>query len=115
MIYSCFNERLGLYEYFEDERGHPINGDLPVPRFTGTTQIGMPALEAGRPLPSGVKRTGTGWHARGIIVRCKPMAVKGLGQTEEPPILKVAFLLGVGAMFLYVAWGFFGPPERRRR
>lgn len=86
MIYSCFNENLGLYEYFEDARGHALNGDLPTPTHLGgkvAGKIGVPAREAGRPLPSSAKRVGKGFEARGMIVSCLPTAMMSLsGDTD---------------------------------
>jgi hypothetical protein len=71
MIYSCFDHGLGMYRYYADERGHATNGDLAVPKLPVTSsKIGTSSLEAGRPLPSGAKPTGTGFRARGIVVRC---------------------------------------------
>mgnify|MGYP001607312283 CR=1 FL=1 len=71
MIYSCFNARSALYDYFEDSRQLPVNADLPVPKFSVMAgKIGVAAIDAGRPLPSDARRTGQGWHARGIIVQC---------------------------------------------
>jgi hypothetical protein len=80
MIYSCFNEKLGLYEYYQDDRGHPTNGDLPVPSIGAADagKVGLPAMDAGRPLPAGATRAGKGWQARGMIVNCNNMSVRGL-------------------------------------
>jgi len=79
VIYSCFNARLGLYEYFKDHRHHPLNGDLPVPVFGAVAgEVGIPALDAGRQLPADAVPTGTGWSAKGMIVNCKNVSVAGL-------------------------------------
>lgn len=81
MIYSCFDQNSGLYDYFEDSSQRPINADLPVPRFPSMVgKIGVPAREAGRPLPSGARPAGRGWHARGMIVQCRG----GLGLSGLP-------------------------------
>lgn len=85
MIYSCFNERAGHYEYFQDDRANALNGDLPVPTLQGKTagKVGVPARDAGRLLPPDAKRTGTGWEARGMIVQCQPKSMRGLsGDTD---------------------------------
>ena len=80
MIYSCFDPDTGLYRYFEDARTHPINGDLPVPKFgRDTGRVGVPSMNAARPLPSSAKPIGKGWHARGVVVQCKS---SGLGVLE---------------------------------
>ncbi len=80
MLYSCFNPTTGLYAYFETPEGIAVNSDLPTPRLPAVTgKIGVPAIEAGRPMPSGAKPVGQGWHARGIIVQCGGGGVSGLG------------------------------------
>ena len=80
MIYSCFNEKAGHYEYFEDDRALAVNGDFPVPQLQKLQagRVGVPARDAGRTLPRGVKRVGAGWQARGVIVQCKNQAMRGL-------------------------------------
>ena len=81
MIYSCFDQSAGLYDYYEDSSTRPINGDLPIPELPASTgKIGVPAIEAGRPLPINAKKVGQGWHARGMVVQCRNTS---LGQTES--------------------------------
>lgn len=71
MIYSCFQQDRGLYRYFEDDKAYPINADLPVPKLPRDEgRIGVPSLDAARPMPSGAKPIGEGWHARGMVVQC---------------------------------------------
>ncbi len=80
MIYSCFDDRRGLYRYFRTEENLPINADLPVPKLPAPTgDVGVPSILSGRPLPSGAKLVGHGWHARGIVVQCGGESLGGLG------------------------------------
>jgi hypothetical protein len=59
-----------MYEVFEDSRQAALNADLPVPNLGEEINgIGVPARDAGRPLPSGARRVGTSWQPQGIIVR----------------------------------------------
>ena len=96
MIYSCFDAETGLYKYFEDSRTKPINADLPVPSFSTKTKLGIAAIDAARPLPSDARFKGTGWHARGIIVRCAS-GVSGLGSVgKNAPLF--AFAVACAAM-----------------
>lgn len=108
MIYSCFNEKAGHYEYFEDDRALAMNGDFPVPQL-GNLQagrVGVPARDAGRSLPRDVRRTGVGWHARGAVVQCQNTPMRGLsggalGAHPLPAILGLAIIGmwgGVGAI-----------------
>jgi len=84
MIYSCFDQPSGLYRYFENSHQIPVNGDLPVPTYLSSraTKLGVPSMEAGRPLPSDARQIGTGLQARGMIVSCgqrSASSVSGLG------------------------------------
>lgn len=79
MIYSCFDPERGDYRLFEDDRTIPINSDLPVPSFgPDINGIGVPSMEAARPMPPGARSSGRSWHARGIIVNCG----SGLGSID---------------------------------
>jgi hypothetical protein len=100
MIYSCFNEKAGHYEYFEDDRALAVNGDFPVPQLhkLQAGRVGVPARDAGRALPRGTKRVGAGWQARGTIVQCKNTPMRGLGTNA----------LGYTPLLGYIALGYFG-------
>jgi len=69
--YSCFNPSDGLYDYYVDGLQTPLNADLPVPKMPSAAgKVGVPAIDAGRPLPKNAQFTGRGWHARGMVVQC---------------------------------------------
>ena len=71
MNYSCFDQKSGLYDYYADATELAINADLPVPQLPSVAgKIGVPSIDAGRPLPAGARPVGRGWHARGIVVSC---------------------------------------------
>jgi hypothetical protein len=71
LIHSCFDPKKGLYLYYESADDLPLNADLPVPNLPAPTNgVGVPAIVAGRPLPSSAKLVGQGWHARGMVVQC---------------------------------------------
>ena len=103
MIYSCFDQKSGLYKYFQDDKQIPVNGDLPVPTWlkSRSTKLGVPALEAGRPLPSNARPSGHGPTARGMIVSCD-RSLSGLGASpltdEAKANLFVAAALGTAAL-----------------
>lgn len=70
MIYSVFNDKRGVYAYYEGPAEIPINADLPVPRLPPVSgKIGVAAIVAARPLPPEARFIGEGWHARGIVSR----------------------------------------------
>lgn len=85
MIYSCFDPQTGHYRYFEDSLLAPVNGDLPVPNYlkSRSTKLGVPSLEAGRPLPRGAKRVGSGLAARGMVVECGAGNGQALGDLDH--------------------------------
>jgi hypothetical protein len=105
MIYSCFDQNSGLYRYFQDNTQIPVNGDLPVPNYLKgrATKLGVPALEAGRPLPPHAKAIGTGLQARGMIVSCgRPgAAFGGTLSPEAKSSLVIAGALGTAALLWY--------------
>jgi hypothetical protein len=71
-----------------------INADLPIPNLPSMAgRIGVPATEAGRPIPPGARRVGTGWNARGMISSCRPA---GLGELAGPMSTTTKTLLAVG-------------------
>lgn len=82
MRYACFRPLRGTYDYFEDASQTAINADLPVPRFGAPTPVGVAAIDAARPFPSGARPIGHGWHATGIVVRC-PDDAAPLGSVES--------------------------------
>lgn len=80
MIYSCFDARRGVYDYYATDSSLPVNADLPTPRLADNTRIGTPAVDAAREMPRGARPIGSGWHARGVIVRCN---ASGLGRVFD--------------------------------
>lgn len=105
MLYSCFNQAAALYDYFEDGLAIPVNGDLPIPSLPPIAgKIGVPALQAGRPLPVGAKHVGQGFAARGIIVECGQSGSLGdASMGTLPPAWKWAVALAAVVGVLYVA------------
>ena len=102
MIYSCFDQETGLYRYFEDASTKPVNGDLPVPSWLKqrSTKLGVPSLEAGRPLPSEAKPIGRGHQARGMVVQCKGGTALSAGSLplDTGQYLIAGTALGVAAL-----------------
>jgi hypothetical protein len=105
MIYSCFNASTGLYDYFETPEKKALNADLPVPQLGAPdNKIGIPSIDAGRPLPAGARPVGHGWHARGMVANCKKRGVSGLGEVslDAGTLMPLMFILGAVAL----AWSF---------
>jgi hypothetical protein len=80
MIFSVFDQGAGDFAYYEAADGIDINDDRPVPRFEANlrTPIGVPSVEAGRPLPANAKFVGRGTQAIGAVSTGKPQKSKGL-------------------------------------
>lgn len=97
-LYSCFRPD-GSYQYYETQDVLPINADLPVPSFPVTTQIGVPSIDAARPMPPGAKFVGTGWQARGTIVRCPESFGLGVIEFSGGAQVVMMTLLAAGAGF----------------
>jgi hypothetical protein len=67
LIYSRWRPDRGGYDYFAAPGSQNINDDLPQPDLSPATKIGVPSIEAGRPVPSGAVRAGSGDEPRGMI------------------------------------------------
>jgi len=106
VIYSCFDPTAGLYDYYENGDGYPINGDLPVPKLPAPAgKIGVPAAQAGRPLPRDARHVGRGYTARGMIVECgRSGALSGEPAASTwPPAWKWAVALGLVGLTVWVS------------
>lgn len=100
MIYSRWRPDRGGYEYFEASRERRgLGDDLPVPRLTGGTAIGVPSTEAGRSPGGTPRRAGTGKIAKGLVM---PMSRAGLAgmrfslQTNLQWPMALALGIGIG-------------------
>jgi hypothetical protein len=103
MIYSCFVPERGTYDYYENSLQMQLNADLPVPRLPPDAgKIGVPAIDAGRPLPSDARKTGEGWHARGMVVNCRGRS--GMSAFGELPNAPTWVWPVVGVGLLAVLW-----------
>lgn len=106
MIYSRFNDQRGLYDVFEDASTHALNGDLPVPPLGSVAgKVGVPATEAGRPLPANARRIGTSWQAKGMVVKSAGGSLGEMSQSELGKIVVPVALIATG---LWIAF-WFGP------
>ena len=111
MIYSCFNEQTGLYEYLEDDATQRINGDLPIPSMPIIAgEIGVPAREAGRPAPMGAQVVGQGLEPRGVIVVCDNETYRSLGDVYADSMIRV--LTAVALMAAGAALVLLWPKDR---
>lgn len=85
MIYSKWRPSTGGYDYFEAKgQDIPLGNDLPVPRLSGGTRIGVASIEAGRPVPSGARKAGSGALAKGLVAPTRSGAL-GTLQASVPP------------------------------
>lgn len=67
MIYSEWKPDTGGYDYYETTGTQNINDDLPTPDLPAATKIGVPSIEAGRPIPAGARLVGSGDVAVGLV------------------------------------------------
>jgi len=103
MLYSCFDAPRGEYKIFQDDSQRPANGDLPVPKLSSLIAgtIGVPAIDAGRPLPSGAEYVGYAPNAHGMVVNCN-LGMSGFGDMS-PTVSKA---IGIGILVLAVYGAF---------
>lgn len=100
MRFSVFNDALGLYDVFDDGVPKPINSDMPTPSLPREVNgIGVPAIQAGRPVGAGARHVGQSWHPVGSI--SNRGAVAGYGDTEAWPS---SFKWGIGIVAVVATW-----------
>jgi hypothetical protein len=66
-IYSRWKPDTGGFEYLQAPGSYNLNDDLPAPELRPATKIGVPSIEAGRPIPPGAQVVGEGAVAVGVI------------------------------------------------
>lgn len=99
MIYSQWQPD-GGYDYYESEARHPIGDDMPVASMPAPAGgIGVPAQDAGYPLPSDARYVGSGDAPVGIITPMSRASYKGLSgsgtkELGSNEIVVVLFLVG---------------------
>lgn len=82
MIFSQWQPE-GGYRYFETDHVHPIGDDLPDVRIPAPSgNIGVPAQDAGFPIPAGAQYVGDGDHPMGIMAPMARGNGRALGQAK---------------------------------
>ena len=111
MIYSEWKPDTGGFIYYEADETQNINDDLPAPDLRSASKIGVPSIEAGRPLPGGTKVVGEGDVAVGIIApvhpsrivrRTRSLAGESVSGAVQMQSLWVA--AGAGAILIWWIW-----------
>lgn len=102
MIYSVFVPAEGLYHYYESPQALEFNADLPVPGLPSDSgKVGVPSIDAARPLPAGTRMVGKGWKARGMVATTRPASLTGIGSffgPGDPPYGALALSALAGAL-----------------
>ena len=105
MIYSEWQPEGGFLYFSVPDISHPIGDDLPVPKMPKPSGgIGVPAQDAGYPLPPGAELVGEGTHPKGVMTKMnRHKSTRGLGQAtklsnqETVVALAMLFILGAAA------------------
>ena len=104
MIFSRWRPDTGGYDYLDSpSTRYGLGDDLPVPRLTNTTNLGVASTDIGRPIPSDAKLVGSGPLARGMVAPMNKSGLMGLGlDWSTSPVMKfgAAVLAGLGLGFL---------------
>jgi hypothetical protein len=110
MIYSRWKPDTGGYEYLEAPGSHNINDDLPTPELRPASKIGVPSIEAGRPVPPGAEVVGEGDVAVGIVAPVDPARIvrrtrslAGLGDIQQSTYMWLAAGAAGVALLWYIA------------
>ena len=110
MIYSRWRPDTGGYDYLEAPGTQNINDDLPTPDLPAATKIGVPSIEAGRPIPAGAQIVGEGDVAVGLVAPVdesriirRTRSLAGLDVTSSSAVLWFAAGAAGAALLWYVA------------
>lgn len=107
MIYSEWKPDTGGFIYYEANEAQNINDDLPAPELRAASKIGVPSIEAGRPLPSGARVVGEGDVAVGMIAPVNPSRIvrrtRSLAGVAEAMQMQSVWV-GIGAATILVWW-----------
>lgn len=100
MRYSKWLPDRGGYAYYESSQRLGLGDDLPVPRLSQSSPIGVASTEIGRPLPLGAKLVGYGPLPQGSIVPLDRSGLGGLGLgAVDMPRMLMLTALGVAGAF----------------
>jgi hypothetical protein len=98
MIFSRWRPDTGGYDYFDSPSTRfGLGDDLPVPRLSNTTELGVASTDVGRPLPADAVHVGSGPIARGMIAPMSTSGLTGLGLDFSSPALKIGAVVIVAA------------------
>ena len=101
MIFSRWRPDTGGYDYFDSpSTRYGLGDDLPVPRLTNTTELGVSSTDIGREIPGDASLIGSGPLARGMVAPMNKAGLKGLDWSGSGVKFGVAVLCGVGLGFL---------------
>jgi hypothetical protein len=110
MIYSRWRPDTGGYDYLETSGTQNINDDLPTPDLPAASKIGIPSIEAGRPIPSGARIVGEGDIAVGLVAPVdearlvrRTRSLAGLDGAASSAALWVAAGAAGAALLWYIA------------
>jgi hypothetical protein len=81
VIYSKWIPDTGGYAYYESSERRGLGDDLPVPRLTDTTAIGVASTDIGRAMPLGAKIVGYGPLAMGSVAPFDRSGLSGVFST----------------------------------
>jgi hypothetical protein len=109
MIYSCWNQALGAFDYFESSHESPkLNVEKPNHLVSRT--LGATPDQAAWPLPGNLRRIGSGPDAIGRVATIK-RAGSLSGDDEGSSGIAKASLLAISG---YLLWRYMVKPQGRR-
>jgi hypothetical protein len=101
--YSRWDPATGGWSYYDAPDPLPnLNDDLPTPQLVSASSIGVPSIEAGRPLPSSAVYVGQGESAQGLIAPVEQSRLV----SRTGPLAGVSASVQWGSMALGVLIGF---------
>lgn len=97
MVYSRWRPDSGGYDYFKSSERRGLGDDLPTPQLRGG-KLGTASTVAGRKIPPGARRIGSGPLPRGVIA---PLDTRGLAMSGVSVSIGSIGTLAVGLALGY--------------
>lgn len=110
MRYSCWNQSLGAFDYYEGGAEQRVL-NTEKPKHLVSRTLGSTVDQAAWPLPAGARKIGSGPDAIGRVAVRKMNALGDDAGGDNTSLMKAALLAGAG----YLLWKYVVKAPRRSR
>jgi hypothetical protein len=93
MIYSRWRPDKGGYDYFETSERYGLGDDLPVPKLSASSAIGVASVDAGRVPPTHARFVGSGRYAKGMIMPTSRAGLSGTSILDDNRVFVIGLVV----------------------